>query len=200
MVAAELPIQPQGLHFEEHDISSVVLTSSNSEVNRRFHLDDKEARFQYMKTVLEISGLSMDELLKRWNMNDQFLEPSLFDEVGTSYGQLQNNPKLLFDCMNEVLMEMQERFFRFSPWVSFIKPNVRPVPIGGDFIQEVSKGIDWHLRMQCPSTLDQIVRKDLDAGTWINLRFETEDIWIEIEDTLLDDLLEETVYEFWFEP
>ncbi|XP_017701977.2 uncharacterized protein LOC103722359 isoform X2 [Phoenix dactylifera] len=196
----ELPIQPQELHFEEHDISSVVLTSSNSEVNQRFHLDDKEARFEYIKTVLEISGLSMDELLKGWNLNDQFLEPSLFDEVGTSYGQLQNNPKLLFDCINEVLMEMQERFFRFNPWVSFIKPNVRPVPVDGDFIQEVSKGIDWHLCMQFPSTVDQIVRKNLDSGTWINLRFETEDIWIEIEYTLLDDLLEETAYEFWFEP
>ncbi|XP_073101496.1 uncharacterized protein [Elaeis guineensis] len=197
---SELPVQPQELHFEEHDISSVVLTSSNSDVHQRFHLDNKEARFEYIKTILEISGLSMDELLKGWNLNDQFLEPSLFDEVGTSYGQLQNNPKLLFDCINEVLMEMQERFFRFTPTVSFIKPNVRPVPIGRDFIQEVSKGIDWHLHVQFPSTLDQILRKDLDARTWINLRFETEDMCIDIEDTLLDDILEETVYEFWFEP
>ncbi|KAG1362633.1 hypothetical protein COCNU_10G008520 [Cocos nucifera] len=197
---SNLLIQPQELHFGEHDSSSVVLTSSNSEVHQRFHLDDKEARFEYIKAILETSGLSMDELLKGWNLNDQFLEPSLFDEVGTSYVQLQNNPKLLFDCINEVLMEMQERFFRFTPRVSFIKPNIRPVPIGGDFIQEVSKGIDWHPHVQFPSTLDQILQKDLDAGTWINLWFETEDICIEIEDTLLDDLLEETVYEFWFEP
>ncbi|XP_038979646.1 uncharacterized protein LOC103717439 [Phoenix dactylifera] len=197
---AEVPIQPRELQFEEHDSSSVVLTSSDSEVNRRFCLDDKVARFEYIKTIVEISGLSMDDILKEWSVKDQFLGPSLFDEVGTSYGHLQNNPKLLFDCINEVLMELQERFFRCTPLVSFIKPTVQPVPVGGHFVQEVSKGIDWHLQMQFPCTLSQIVQKDLEGRSWMDLRFETEGICAEIEDTLLDDLTEETVYEFWFEP
>ncbi|KAG1355030.1 hypothetical protein COCNU_07G011420 [Cocos nucifera] len=196
----ELPIQPREIHFEENDSSSVVLTSSDSEVNRRFHLDDKIARFEYIKTILEVSGLSMDDILKEWSLEDQFLGQSLFDEIGTSYGQLQNNPKLLFDCINEVLMEMQGRFFRCTPLVSFIKPNVQPVPVGEHFVQEVSRGIDWHLQMQSPSTLAEIVQKDLEGRIWMDLRFETEGICIEIEDTLLDDLTEEAVYEFWFEP
>lgn len=195
-----MPIQPLELRFEEHDISPVVLTSSDSEVDRRFHLDDKVARFEYIKTILEVSGLSMDDILKEWSLKDQFLDPSLLNELGTSYGQLQNNPKLLFDCINEVLMEMQEKFFRCTPLVSFTKPNVRPVPVGGHFVQEVSKGIDQHLQMQFASTLTQIVQNDLEGRIWMDLRFETEGICIEIEDTLLDDLTEEAVYEFWFEP
>ncbi|URD79977.1 hypothetical protein MUK42_02298 [Musa troglodytarum] len=72
-------------------------------------------------------------------MAAQLLEPSLFDEIGIFFCFLQDDPKLLFDCINEVLVEIQERFFKCTPWLSFIHQNVLPAPRGESLIREVSR-------------------------------------------------------------
>lgn len=49
----------------------------------------------------------------------------------------------------------------------------------------------------CPCTLDGVVRKDLECGTWMNVRLETEGVVFEIEEVILDYILEETILELW---
>ncbi|XP_008787490.4 uncharacterized protein LOC103705528 isoform X1 [Phoenix dactylifera] len=182
----ELPLRPQINH-------AVVVTSSVSAVNLRTFEDEKIANFKYVRTVLEASGLSCDQFLEWWFSSEQLLDPSLFDEVEVIHSLMPDNPKLIFDCISEVLVEIHERIFSGSPWMSFIKPCVRPFPVGGKFIQEVYKGIDRHLQLQIPCTLEQIVEKYMNAGAWMNLRLEIESIAIEIGNAILEDLMEEIV-------
>lgn len=158
---------------------------------------DEQARFDYVEVVLEASGLT-NEFSERWNLEDQLLEPSLFDAIGIFFCFLQDDPKLLFDCINEVLVEIQERFLKCTPWMSFIKQNILPVPRRESLIQEVSKGLESHLQILVPNTLDQLVRKDLEGRSWMDLRFEAEKITSEICDIILNDLMKESVRAFCF--
>lgn len=195
--AAKFPIGPLQIHFEECDNPSVVVTSSVSEVNLRTFEDEKVANFKYVRAVLEASGLSSDQFLERWCFSEQLLDPSLFNEVELAHSLILDNPKLIFDCISEVLLEIHERISSGSPWMSFIKPCVWPFPVGGKFIQEVYKGIDRHLQLQVPCTLEQTVEKDMNVGSWMNLWFEIESIVIEMGDAILEDLMEETVIKLW---
>lgn len=185
--------RPRQINFDEHNNLTVVVTSSVSEVNLRTFEDEKVAKFRYISTVLEASGLSCDRFLEQWYSSDQLLDPSLFDEVEASYGLTPDSAKLIFDCIDEVLVEIHEKISSSSPWMSFIKPYVRPIPVGGKFIQEVYEGIDRHHQLQVPQTLEQIVEKDMDARAWMDTRFEIEGTVIEMGDAILEDLMEETV-------
>lgn len=59
------------------------------------------------------------------------------------------------------------------------------------------QGVGWHLRNKNAFVLDHLIRNDLDRGDWCDQREETEGIVAEIWDELIDDLLEETVFDLW---
>ncbi|XP_042419474.1 uncharacterized protein LOC122007991 isoform X1 [Zingiber officinale] len=183
----------QAVHEDGNNFVGIV-ESPDSNVRLRDYLQDYQARFDYVKVVLEASGLT-NEFPRKWNMEDQLLEPSLFNEIGIFFCFLQDDPKLLFDCMNEVLSEMHEKFLKCTPWLSFIKQNVLPVPLGGSLIHEVGKGLEWHLRIHLPNTLDQVVKKGLEGQCWIDLRFEAENITNKLCDAILDDAVKEIVFD-----
>ncbi|MCH1922411.1 LNG1/LNG2 family protein, partial [Shewanella sp. A3A] len=86
-------------------------------------------------------------------------------------------------------------FFGCDPWVAYPKHSVRPAPVGTGLIQEVDNCIDSLVSDEVPSTLDRVVLKDLESGSWMDLRVDTEEVAIEVWDTLLDDLLEEMVFD-----
>ncbi|RRT76157.1 hypothetical protein B296_00030459 [Ensete ventricosum] len=172
-----------------------IITLPNVKDRDRLHVN--QAMFDYIRVVLGASGL-MNVLLERWDVTDQLLEPSLFYEAGIFSFFPQDDSKLLFDCINEVLVEIQEKFSRCTPEMSFIKRNFLPAPLGESLIQEVCKGVEWYLHMQFLNTLDQIIKKDLEHRSWMNLRSETKDMMSEICDSILDDLIKETVHDMWF--
>ncbi|RWW89974.1 hypothetical protein BHE74_00000931 [Ensete ventricosum] len=186
------------VNYEDHESYSKVTASPDVNDSFRDRLQDFQARFDYVKILLEASDLTT-EFSERWNMAAQLLEPSLFDEIGIFFFFLQDDPKLLFDCINEVLVEIKERFSKCTPWLSFIQQNVLPAPRGESLIQGVSKGLERHLHIQLPNTLDQGIRKDLEGRSWMDLRFKTENITNEVCETILDDLMEETVHDMWFQ-
>ncbi|URE07796.1 hypothetical protein MUK42_02971 [Musa troglodytarum] len=167
------------------------------DVKDRDCLHVNQAVFDYIRVVLGASGL-MNELLERWDVTDQLLEPSLFDEVEIFSFFVQDDSKLLFDCINEVLVEIQEKFSRCTPELSFIKRNFLPAPLGESLIQEVCKGVERLLHLQLLNTLGQIIKKDLENRSWMNLQSETKNMTREICDSILDDIIEETVYDMWF--
>ncbi|URE07973.1 hypothetical protein MUK42_17888 [Musa troglodytarum] len=162
------------------------------DVKDRDCLHVNQAVFDYIRVVLGASGL-MNELLERWDVTDQLLEPSLFDEVEIFSFFVQDDSKLLFDCINEVLVEIQEKFSRCTPELSFIKRNFLPAPLGESLIQEVCKGVERLLHLQLLNTLGQIIKKDLENRSWMNLQSETKNMTREICDSILDDIIEETV-------
>ncbi|XP_040999608.1 uncharacterized protein LOC121245803 isoform X2 [Juglans microcarpa x Juglans regia] len=186
--SVKLPLQQ--IQFEEHN------SSTASQVNcAKSCMDDKEVIFEYVKAVLQASGLNWDEFCVKCLASDQLLDPSLFDEVECFPNHLGYNWRLLFDCTNEVLLEVCQRHFGCCPWVSFIKPSIRPVPNMKNIIHEVCEGVHWHfLPLPLPHTLDQIVRKDMGRmGTWMDLHFDVDTIGVEMGEAILEDLMEDII-------
>ncbi|GFZ06844.1 phosphatidylinositol N-acetyglucosaminlytransferase subunit P-like protein [Actinidia rufa] len=191
--AVEPSIQPQQIHFEER-----VSSATNQEIFIRVSMEDEESAFEYVEAVLLASDLNWDEFLSRWLSSDQILDVSLFDEMELFSSRSFHDQKLLFDCTNEVLEEVCEHYFGCSPWVSFVKHNIGPIPRGKDLIHEVWDGVEWNLLPQpSPHTLDQIVRKDMEKPrTWMDLRSDVEGIGIEIGEVIFEELVEDVILSF----
>ncbi|PPD81881.1 hypothetical protein GOBAR_DD21177 [Gossypium barbadense] len=160
-ISGETSMQPLRIRFEEHG-GSLATNCSN-----RFKtcMDDKESIYEYVKAVVEASSFEWDEFYIRSLSSDMLLDPLLLDEVEYLPNQLCHDKNLLFDCINEVLVEVCG-YYLGSPGVSFVKTNIRPIPNLKNTIEEVWQGVYWHmLPMPLPRSLDQIVRKDM-AKAW----------------------------------
>ncbi|URD81872.1 hypothetical protein MUK42_10873 [Musa troglodytarum] len=103
--SAEEPygIRVQHQHVNYEDCESYSKVTASPDVNDSFGdcLQDYQARFDYVKVLLEASDLT-NKFSERWNMAAQLLEPSLFDEIGIFFCFLQDDPKLLFDCIKSL--------------------------------------------------------------------------------------------------
>ncbi|TYI91941.1 hypothetical protein E1A91_D02G030800v1 [Gossypium mustelinum] len=189
-ISGETSMQPQRIRFEEHG-GSLATNCSN-----RFKtcMDDKESIYEYVKAVVEASSFEWDEFYIRSLSSDMLLDPLLLDEVEYLPNQLCHDKNLLFDCINEVLVEVCG-YYLGSPGVSFVKTNIRPIPNLKNTIEEVWQGVYWHmLPMPLPRSLDQIVRKDMaKAGTWMDLRLDTDCIGGEISEAIFEDFVEDTI-------
>ncbi|XP_042431924.1 uncharacterized protein LOC122018622 isoform X1 [Zingiber officinale] len=158
--------------------------------------DDCQARFDYIEAVLEASGL-VDEFPMKWDIEDQLLEPSLYEEIGIFFCFPQDDPKLLFDCINEVLLDIHESFLKSISCLSYVKRNIQPGPQGEGLIQEVSKSLEWHLQVPSPNTLDTVVKKDLNGRPWMDLRLEVLNITSETTSDIILGIIEEIVFDCW---
>ncbi|KAJ1272255.1 hypothetical protein BS78_06G188300 [Paspalum vaginatum] len=190
----ELSMPTSRVLFEEHDTPSASPTSCNGP--QVAVLDDKDARVSFIKAVLEASELLSEENSHRWYTEEPLLDVSVLAEVGNVYC-LTDDAVLLFDCIEEVLLKIRDKFFGTNPWVAFLKHNVRPAPVGTHLIQEVAKGINSLVSNGCPNTLEQVMMKDLDSGSWLDLHGDTQSVVVELWDGLFDDLLEEMVFDLW---
>ncbi|KAG2573931.1 hypothetical protein PVAP13_7KG286000 [Panicum virgatum] len=159
-------------------------------------LYDKDARVSFIKAVLEASELLSGENSQIWYTEETLLDVSVLAEVGNSYC-LTDDAVLLFDCVEEVLLKIRCKFFGTGPWLAFLKHNVRPAPVGRHLVQEVAKGIDSLVGNEFPNTLEQVMMKGLDSGSWLDLRHDSESVVVELWDDLLDDLLEEMIFDLW---
>ncbi|XWS35159.1 hypothetical protein CRYUN_Cryun21dG0101900 [Craigia yunnanensis] len=190
--SGETSIQPLRIQLEEH---GCLVTNHSNHI--KTCMDDKESTFEHIKAVLQASSFNWDELYIRSLSSDLLLDPLVLDEVKYSPNQLCHDQKLLFDCINEVLKEVCGYYFG-SPGMSFVKPNIRPIPNMKNTIQEVWQGVYWLLLpMPLPHTLDQIVRKDMaKTGTWMDLRIDTDCIGVVMGEAILEDLVEDTVISY----
>ncbi|KAA8520835.1 hypothetical protein F0562_011508 [Nyssa sinensis] len=159
--------------------------------------EDNECVSKYVRAVLQASGLHWDELSTKFHSSDELLDPSLFDEVDLFHFESCCDHKLLFDCINEVLLGVYQRYFRCSPWVSFLEPKIWPLTRGRNLVEGVIKGVNWYLLPPTmPRTLQQIVGKDMAmSGKWIDIRLDSEDIVVEMAEAILEELTMETVME-----
>ncbi|XP_062090347.1 uncharacterized protein LOC133796717 isoform X2 [Humulus lupulus] len=185
-------IQPLRIEFEDPGSPPA---ADEARSGKRL-LEDKESICAYAKALMQASGLDWDEICIKLLSSDQLLEPSLVDEVEFFSNKLCCDQKLLFDCMNEVLVEVCQYYFGSSPWLSFVKPSVCPIPDMTNVILVVSKGVYWHLlQLPLPHSLDQIIRKDMArTGTWLDTRFDAETIGFDLGETILEDLVEDTIF------
>jgi hypothetical protein len=106
--------------------------------------DKNEVDFQYVKDVLKKSGFSCGEV--DWYASNQPVNPVIFEEAESSCQELSmvnNDPHsivrhmLLFDVINEVLLEIYDSSLVIGPWHSRFDSRTRPVPMGSHVLQEV---------------------------------------------------------------
>lgn len=172
--SVEVRIQPLQIKFEEEFSKSCM---------------DEEALAVYIKAVLQACGSNWDELYLKSQTSDNLLDPSLFDEV--SFGcdhHTEISRMLLFDCINEVLLEVCGCFLGS-------KKTTRPILDMEGGVSEVLKGVKhWYLNdPPHPTwTLDQIIKNDMSrSGSWMDLRFHIEEISVDLADDILDDIIKD---------
>ncbi|KAJ8900644.1 hypothetical protein K2173_025421 [Erythroxylum novogranatense] len=185
---AELRLQPQRIQFGDDEP-----LATDQAISLKTCVEDKESIFEYVTEVLEVSGINGDEFYIRSCISDQLLDPSIFSEVQYFPNQLCCDKKLLFDCINEVLVEVYGYYLGCFPGLLLVKRTIRPFPDMKNAIREIWEGVYWHLLpFPPPHTLDQIVSKDLaKTGTWMDLQFDTETIVVDIVEAIFEDLTEE---------
>ena len=164
-----------------------------------------KAEFSYVRDVLELSGFSGNAFLGTWHSDDQPVNPLVYEEVegclvldpdccGNEGGQCDH--LLMFDLINEVLMEIYARSYSYCPFRLSYLSHISPMPAGPHVLREVWGLISWYLsfRTEVDQSLDYVVGTDL-AKTygWMNLQFDTECVGLELEDLIFYDLLDEVI-------
>lgn len=189
--AAEPVVEPIKDYYEEHSCTAPVTSPAGLKINSSNAMNEHESLSEYVTAVLQASGTKWEELSRDCHSSDQLLEPSLFDEVELLPNPLAVDNKLLFDYINEVLLEVYQSYFSCFPWVSFLKPKIRPVQAGTNVVNEVMKCVDldilFHRQFQ---TLDELVEKDLGKSrtTWMDIRIDTEVAITELVESVLEEL------------
>lgn len=166
------------------------------------------AEFNYVKDILELSGFSGKEFLGTWHSIGQPIDPSMFEEVKgclvTEPGSSENeevhncNHLLMFDLVNEVLLDIRARSFTYFPVPLTCRSHISPMPVGYHVLEEVWADISWYLnwRPESYQSLDDAVSRDLDKGDgWMNLQFDAECVGLELEDMIFEDLFDEMIFD-----
>ncbi|XP_057428492.1 uncharacterized protein LOC130721921 isoform X2 [Lotus japonicus] len=166
-----------------------------------------KAAFNYVRKVLELSGFTSHESLGIWYADDQPVDPSVYEELegcllldpdcsGNCDEDGQCNHLLLFDVINEGLLEIFGRSYSYYPRPLSYLSHVHPLPAGGDVLHKVWTLISWYLNSTSDAyqSLDYYVSKDLGRSDgWMNLQFDSECVGLELDDLIFDDLLEEII-------
>ncbi|CAN7009520.1 unnamed protein product [Brassica rapa subsp. trilocularis] len=177
----EAQVQPWCIHFDDKEYSA--------EDSVKAITSDKEVVFKYVRSVLDAVVSDFEELYLKAQFSDQLLEPALISNIPFSPNQLCQDHELLFDCINEVIMEL----CCCPPWASFVAPRTRVFSTVKSIVHEVQEVVYWHLLpLPLPHALDQMVRKDLaKSGNWLDIRCDIDCIGFETSELILEELLEE---------
>ncbi|XP_016647569.1 PREDICTED: uncharacterized protein LOC103340900 [Prunus mume] len=191
-----------------------VSLSEGAEMNMsHLQVDARDmAEFNYVRDVLEQSGFNGNESLGAWHSDDQPVDPLAYEGVE---GCLVHDPDcsgneeggkcdhfLLFDMINEVLMEIYGRSYTYCPMTLSSLCNIPLMPAGHHVLKQVWALVSWYLslRPEFDQSLDYVVSRDLAKNDgWMNLQFDSECIGIELEDLIFDDLLEEVSLSLWMD-
>ncbi|WCJ41229.1 hypothetical protein M5689_022111 [Euphorbia peplus] len=168
-------------------------------------VDDED--FNYVKDVLEVSGLIQQGYLGSWHSLDQPLSPTLFKELeaylqdeleypSEDVDSICDHHQLLFDSINEILLEVYGSSLAYFPKNLCLDQRVCPLPKGNHIVEEVWKRLNWYRspKSKMDQSLDDIVARDLAKDeSWMNLQLDLEDIALDLEDWIFNELLDEII-------
>ncbi|XP_061373194.1 protein TRM32-like [Gastrolobium bilobum] len=166
-----------------------------------------EAAFNYVRKVLELSSFTGNQSLGIWYSDDQPVDPSVYEELegcllldpdcsGNCDEGGQCNHLLLFDIINEGLLEIFGRSYNYYPRPLSSLCHVHPLPAGDNVLHKVWTLISWYLNStsEVYPSLDYYVSRDLAKNDgWMNLQFDSEFVGLELDDFIFYDLLEEII-------
>ncbi|WOL00698.1 hypothetical protein Cni_G09411 [Canna indica] len=218
--SADSEMGTRSLHFEEPDIFpktrnslglhiSDEIDASKSGFGKKVfadadkfctHVDQKdEADFNYIRNALRKSSFNgfdiVDPILtgELWDSFDD-VEVSSYD----SSSDVSADHPVLSDLMNEILLELSERF-SIRRWFSRFNSCIQMMRMECNVLEEVWKKAKLHLssQAQSPHFYEHIVARDIlkDEG-WLNLQQDALCIGTELESRILDDLLDDLILEY----
>lgn len=197
--SARKQLKPLRLDFEECSFESLPQDRPNSEDS---YVEDQDHIAQYVHLVLQASCLNWDQLSEIRSLpeeeEEELIHPSLFDEEFMP-SDCYFDPKLVFDHMNEVLLHMHKRHFSSPPWlVAFQKPKIGDESLAEALLDEIMREAEFYLLPSTKKrTLDQIVSKDVaDCRLWLDVRFDTEEIVVQVSDDVLEESLLDILIDF----
>ncbi|KAF1877378.1 hypothetical protein Lal_00016069 [Lupinus albus] len=170
-----------------------------------FHVDTKyKAEYNYVKYVLEISGLISNESISAWHSSEQPLDPLLYEEMENdpdfcTYEHSNNcNHHVLFDLINEALLEIYGSCCCYYPKQLSYLSYIHPMPIGNHILHEVWNHMSQSLSLKSKANqnTDVHVSRDLEKHDgWMNLQLSAEFVGLEVEDLVFHDLMEEIMWD-----
>ncbi|XP_057800076.1 uncharacterized protein LOC131015672 isoform X2 [Salvia miltiorrhiza] len=182
-------LQPRRLDFEDCSFESSPPPSAPSSRD--------EELCQYVHSVMEASSLDWDHLSEIRSPPQELLHESLFDEVELPPLDCYYDPKLLFDHINEVLLQIYKCHFCSPPWLASATPKTtRSAPLAEVVLDEILAEADYFL---LPTTerrsLDELVSKDAKCGSWLDVRVDTEHVVFQVSEAVLEESLLDTLLE-----
>lgn len=194
--------------FQEKFAKEIKMVSSKKHMEssmRNYYQDDD---FTYVKQILERSGFIKNGFQQTWFSSNQPLDPFIFQEIESQYfhdpelfaedfNELSHR-LLIFDLVDDVLLTMYERLLTYYPKSLSSSCHIHPAPTGLRVLDEVWKRVSRlvNLKPDMFEPLDYIVSRDLgNDDSWMNLQLDSECVALDLEDLILDEVLEEVLFE-----
>ena len=103
--------------------------------------------FNYVKYVLEISGLTSNDSLSAWYSRDTPVDPSLYEEMENDpefcpHKDAHCNHRVLFDLINKTMLKIYGRSHSYAPIVGCHKKNCQK-KMGGSMVNFMVKVLVW---------------------------------------------------------
>lgn len=180
-------------------------------INSKKHMDlsTEDDDFTYVKKILEHSGFLKNGLQQTWYSSSQPLDPYVFQELESQhlhdperFAEEMNELShrlLIFDLVDEVLVTMYETSIAYNPKKLSSFCHIRHEPSGSLVLDEVWTRVSRLINMEhdMNESLNDIVARDVRSDGWMNLNSDLECVGLDLEDLVLDDLLEELLFEFY---
>lgn len=191
------------LDLENDEIEMKIANSENDMYPK------KKSDLDYVRHLLEQSGIAVDASEIAWHSSNELFSPQLFEEVEARWPHTRDeltgcpdfygcwHHQMVFDLVNEVLLEVYDVSMPYYPKPLSSSCNVRPFPLGHHIIEEVCRDIRRLVDAKADEneSLDCIVARDLDHDPrWMNLQLESEFVGLDIEDMIFDELLQDAVF------
>ncbi|CAH8361188.1 unnamed protein product [Eruca vesicaria subsp. sativa] len=153
-------------------------------------IKEDEDWYYFIKTLLKASGFSgSDPLMTRWHSPDTPLDPLLRDKFANKEPikrrNQRSNRKLVFDCVNAIITETTSAAARTG------------LASGFDMVEHVwTEFKEWMVQDSNNLEGESLVREEVVGKMWSNnLQVEVNNLGIEIEEMLLQELVEEAVFD-----
>ncbi|KAL1569082.1 hypothetical protein AAHA92_00603 [Salvia divinorum] len=187
-------LKPRRLHFEDNkSASSSQATATGSEPCMQ---DQDYTISNYVLLILEASGLNWDQLSATRLLSGHLLHPSLFNQAQFMGFAPHFDTRLLFDHINEVLLETKRSHFVSPYWPAFAKPRICCFPLEETVVDEIMRDAEFYLLPRTQRrTLEQLVAKDLSGPRSWRFRPEIEQIILHISDYILVESVLDVMFE-----
>ncbi|KMZ62770.1 hypothetical protein ZOSMA_446G00070 [Zostera marina] len=190
---------------EKPEPLDVKITKMNEKAETLSRINNTSTEFDYMISILKKSGFGGGGGTPDSEHYLQ-LDHSLFEEserMTTDCDDVNLNHLLLFDLINQVLMEIWENSFAIQPWLKRFghRRQLRPTFPALEsrvLLDDICGSIGWYLSYESSRSdraIEYVVSRDVERSDdgWMNVGYEIDDVGVDFEEMILDDVLDDVI-------